>query len=442
MKSAALRYLDARARFGMKFGLETMRALMEALGHPERAAPALLVAGTNGKGSVVAYVDRVLRASGRRVGRYTSPHLVRVHERIVVDGREITPAQLERVVGAVRRAAERLVRAGRIPAHPTHFETLTAAAFLHFARRRVDVAVLEVGLGGRLDATNVSEPVASAIVTIARDHEAQLGARLGSIAREKAGVLRRGRTTVIGALPPSARAAVLRAARAARARVRDVSREGTVRETAGGLEIATRRRVHRGLRPLPGAHQAANLRVALALLEEARDAGVPVDLAAAPAAIARTEWAGRLQTVPGRPPLLLDGAHNLEGARALARHLRGAPPFVLVFGAMADKDVAGMARHLLPLARAVVLTRIGQDRAAPTRALARRIGPLARGARHEPTVAGALRRARALAGPEGRVVVAGSLFLVGEVLATLERESSRGPLTGPPRKRENGSWPR
>jgi dihydrofolate synthase/folylpolyglutamate synthase len=409
----------------MKFGLDTMRALMDALGHPERSAPALLVAGTNGKGSVVAYVDRVLRASRLRVGRYTSPHLVRVHERIVVDGREITDAPLERVIGAVRRAAERLVREGRIPAHPTHFEVLTAAAFLHFARRRVDLMVLEVGLGGRLDATNVCDPVASAIVTIARDHEAQLGTKLSSIAREKAGVLRRGRTTVIGALPASARAAVLRAARVAGARVRDVSREGSVRETPDGLHIRTRRRAYAGLRPLPGAHQVANLRVALGLLEEAKDVGIAVDLGGVAAAIDRTAWAGRLQTISGRPPLLLDGAHNPEGARALARHLRGGPPFVLVFGAMADKDVAGMARHLFPLARAVVLTRVRQKRAATTRALAERIGPLARGARHEPTAARAIRGARDLAGPDGRVVVAGSLFLIGEVLAARETSRSR-----------------
>lgn len=426
VRSAALRYLDARARLGMKFGLDTMRSLMDALGHPERSAPALLVAGTNGKGSVVAYVDRALRASRLRVGRYTSPHLVRVNERIAVGGREIRAAQLERVIAAVRRAAERLVRVGRIPAHPTHFEVLTAAAFLHFARQAVDVMVLEVGLGGRLDATNVCDPVASAIVTIARDHEAQLGTHLSSIAREKAGVLRPDRTTVTGALPASARTAVSRTARATNARVRDVSREGSVRAAAGGLEIRTRRRAYRGLRPLPGAHQVGNLRVALGLLEEAKDAGVPVDLGGVPAAIARTEWAGRLQAIPGRPPLLLDGAHNPEGARALAQHLRGSAPFVLVFGAMADKDVAGMARHLFPLARAVVLTRVAQKRGATTRALARRIGPLARGARHEPTAARALDRARAMAGPEGLVVVAGSLFLIGEVLAARGGETSRG----------------
>jgi dihydrofolate synthase/folylpolyglutamate synthase len=422
---SALRYLDARARFGMKFGLDTMRALMDALGHPERAAPCLLVAGTNGKGSVVAYVDHALRASGLRVGRYTSPHLVRINERIVVGGREITDARFERAVARVRRAAQALVRGGRIPAHPTHFEVVTAAAFLHFAAERVDVAVLEVGLGGRLDATNVSEPVASAIVTIARDHEAQLGARLPGIAREKAGVLRPGRVTVLGRLPRSARSAVERVARTTGARLREATPDGAARQTADGWEVRTRTRTYRALYPLPGAHQVDNLQVALALVEEARTAGIPVDLARVADGIADTRWAGRLQTVPGRPPLLLDGAHNPEGARALARHLRGGPPFALVFGAMADKDVAGMARALFPLADAVVLTRVAQKRAASTRLLARRIGARARGAHHAPTVARALKRARALAGPSGRVVVAGSLFLIGEALTVLRRAESR-----------------
>src|SRR5688572_16249599 len=210
----------------MKFGLDTMRALMEALGRPERAWPSLLVAGTNGKGSVVAVADQVLRDSGLRVGRYTSPHLVRLNERIAIGGRPIADAALERAVRRVREAAEALVRAGRIPAHPTHFEVVTAAAFLHFAAARIDVAVLEVGLGGRLDATNVCDPVASAVVTIARDHEQLLGRSLAAIAREKAGVLRRRRTCVLGALPAAARRAVGTAARAAGARLRDAAREG------------------------------------------------------------------------------------------------------------------------------------------------------------------------------------------------------------------------
>jgi dihydrofolate synthase/folylpolyglutamate synthase len=424
VSSPALRYLDARARFGMKFGLETMRALMEALGHPERAWPSLLVAGTNGKGSVVAVVDRALRDSGLSVGRYTSPHLVRLHERIAVDGRLITDAALERAVRRVRDAAEALVRAGRIPAHPTHFEAVTAAAFLHFAERRVDVAVLEVGLGGRLDATNVCDPVASAIVTIARDHEAQLGRSLSAIAREKAGVLRRGRACVLGALPASARRAIGEAARAAGARLRDSAREGAVVGTERGQTVRTATRTYHRLHPLPGAHQIGNLRVALALLEEADRAGIRVRFSRVPDAVARTRWAGRLQALPGRPEVLLDGAHNPEGARALARHLAGGPPFVLVFGAMADKDVPAMARWLFPLATRVVLTSVAQDRAASPRELARRAGAFARGAVQAPTPAAALARARRLAGREGRVVVAGSLFLVGDVLALSRRRAS------------------
>jgi dihydrofolate synthase/folylpolyglutamate synthase len=211
-------YLAARTRFGIKFGLGTMRALLAEMGHPERCFPTLLVAGTNGKGSVVAYVDAVLRASGLHTGRYTSPHLVRLNERIVVGGREITDHALETAVARVRGAAERLVRAGRMRQHPTFFEALTAAAFEHFRQVAVDVAVLEVGMGGRLDATNVAEPLASAIVSIDFDHQAYLGTTLAAIAREKAGVLRRGRTTVVGPMPREARRAIATRARATLAR--------------------------------------------------------------------------------------------------------------------------------------------------------------------------------------------------------------------------------
>ncbi len=193
-------YLAQRVRFGMKFGLETMRALVEEMGHPESAYPSLLIAGTNGKGSVAAYCDAVLRASGLRTGRYTSPHLVHVSERITVDGRAISERDFARAVRGVRDAATRLVRRGVLDAHPTFFEVLTAAAFAHFRDERVDVAVLEVGLGGRLDATNVVEPLASAIVSVDFDHEVYLGRSLAAIAREKAGVLRAGRATVIGPL--------------------------------------------------------------------------------------------------------------------------------------------------------------------------------------------------------------------------------------------------
>jgi dihydrofolate synthase/folylpolyglutamate synthase len=422
-------YLAQRTRFGMKFGLETMRALMAELDDPQLAAPSLLIAGTNGKGSVAAYCDAALRASGLRCGRYTSPHLVRVNERITVGGREIGDAALARAVGEVRDAATRLVARGQIAAHPTFFEALTAAAFVHFRRARVDVAVLEVGLGGRLDATNVASPLASAIVSIALDHQQYLGTTLASIAREKAGVMRRGRPTVAGPLPAEASAAVRACARARGARL-VLSRRGAtfLTQQDGALQLQTPDGLYRGLRPLPGAHQRDNLLVAVRLLEEARREGLPVDPAALPGAVARTRWPGRLHEWPGRPPLLLDGAHNPAGARALAAHLAGGAPYVLVFAAMGDKDVRGLARELFPPARDVVLTRPRIARAASPDELARRCGRLAARAHRQPGVARALALARRLArarGEDTRVVVAGSLYLVGATLAILEREGTR-----------------
>jgi dihydrofolate synthase / folylpolyglutamate synthase len=426
-------YLARRVRFGMKFGLETMRALVAEMGHPESAYPSLLIAGTNGKGSVAAYCDRALRASGLRTGRYTSPHLVRVNERITVDGREITDRDFGIAVRTVRDAAERLVRRGVLEAHPTFFEVTTAAAFEHFRRKRVDVAVLETGLGGRLDATNVAEPLASAIVSIDFDHEVYLGRTLAAIAGEKAGVLRKGRPTVIGPLPGEARRRVLARAREMGARLVEARRDAHVAPASGlapplSFDVRTPMAAYEGLRPLPGAYQRDNLLVALRLLEEAKRAGVGVDLRKLPAAVARTRWPGRLEGVAGDPPLLLDGAHNPAGARALAAHLRAGPPFVLVFGAMADKDVRGLARPLFPPAAAIVLTRPRIARAATPDELRRRAGRLAAGARLEPGVARALSLGRRLARAQGagtRVVVAGSLYLVGAVRAILERERRR-----------------
>ena len=424
---SAQAYLEARAWHGIKFGLAGIRALTAALDHPERAYRCLLVAGTNGKGSVVAYIDAVLRASGLRVGRYTSPHLIRVNERMTVNGREISRAKLEAVVSRVRRAAERCVRLGSLPEHPTYFEAVTAAAFDHFRRERVDVAVLEVGMGGRLDATNVCQPLASAIVSIARDHEAYLGRSLAAIAREKAGVLRRGRVTILGRLPPSARRAVAREATRIGACLLDARDQVSLREGAHGLDVVTPHGAYRGLQPLPGRHQRDNLLVALRLLEEAQRRGLAVKPAVAPRAVARTRWPGRLQWVPGRPRLLLDGAHNPAGAEALAAYLRPHGPFVLLFGAMGDKDLGALARLLFPLAQDLVLTRPSVDRAATPEEIVRRTRALAGRAYREPDSAKALALARRLAGDGGLVVVAGSLYLVGEVMKRLKARRPARP---------------
>jgi dihydrofolate synthase/folylpolyglutamate synthase len=423
---AALAYLNARARLGIKFGLEAMRALVAALGHPEARFPVVLVAGTNGKGSVAAYTDAVFRASGLRSGRYTSPHLVRVHERITVGGRSIPGPSLARAVTAVRDATEALVRRGLLSAHPTYFEAVTAAAFVHFASRKVEVAVVEVGLGGRLDATNVTSPVASAIVSIDYDHQEFLGPTLAGIAAEKAGVMRADRVTVLGPLPADARVAIEAAARASGARLVFADRDTALRARGDLVAVTTPLRVYGPLRPLPGAFQHDNLRVALRLVEEARAAGVPVSLARVKAGIAQTRWPGRLERVPGRPPLLLDGAHNPAGARALSHELqvRGRR-FVLLFGAMADKAVEEMAQALFPQSEAVILTAPRMPRAAAPEALAARAGGLAPTLRVEPDLRRALALARRLAGPRQTVVVAGSLYLVGAVKEILERERER-----------------
>jgi dihydrofolate synthase/folylpolyglutamate synthase len=419
-------YLAQRTRFGVKFGLDTIRALVAEMDHPERAFPTLLVSGTNGKGSVVAYVDSVLRASGLRTGRYTSPHLVRVNERIAVNGRDVTDHDFEIAVRAVRAAAEGLVRRGVIAAHPTFFEALTAAAFAHFRRKRVDVAVLEVGLGARLDATNVVDPIASAMVSVALDHQVYLGKTLASIAKEKAGVMRRGRPTVVGPLPAEALRAVRARARSTGARLVEASRGSHVvekGERGDRVDVHTLRRSYENLRPLPGEHQRDNLLVAVRLLEEAETEGLAVNLDALPAAVSRTRWPGRLEWIAGHPPLLLDGAHNPAGARALAAHLRGSGPYVLLFAAMNDKDVAGIARALFPRASDIVLTRPRLPRAMEPAEIARKVGRPAHRAHGERSVSRALRLARRLArarGPQTPVVVAGTLFLVGEVKGLLE----------------------
>jgi dihydrofolate synthase/folylpolyglutamate synthase len=422
---SAERYLALRARFGIKAGLDTISALLEAMGHPESRFPSLLVAGTNGKGSVAAYVDSVFRASGLRSGRFTSPHLVRVNERIAVGGSPISDRNLEEAVGEVRRSAERLVMSGRLKSHPTYFEVTTAAALAHFAHERVDAAVLEVGLGGRLDATNAAPATVSAIVTIERDHEEHLGTTLDSIAREKAGVLRPGRETVLGPMSSEAREAIAAEATRVGAQLVDAEADAVVEPSGEAISIRTPDAAYGPMRPLAGAHQRTNALVAVRLVERARSAGIGVDLRRVGDGISATSWPGRLQWVPGRPPLLLDGAHNPSGARALAAHLAGVGPYVLLLGIMSDKDLRGVAEPLVARAREVVLTRPRIRRAADPEQIAAALGPALRHAHCQIGVRRALAIARRLSGGSVPVVVAGSLYLVGEVLGILEGRPAR-----------------
>jgi len=404
---SAFDYLFGLELIGIKFGLDNIIAILDAIGHPERSFRSLHVAGTNGKGSVTAMAERALRAAGHKSARYTSPHLVRLNERFSVGAESIEDPALEAAIDDVRTAIEDLRHAGRLSAPPTFFEVTTAVAFELFRRAGVDVAVVEVGLGGRLDATNVLMPVATAITSIGFDHEQYLGSTLREIAIEKAGIVKPGVPVVVGDVPGEALEAIEEVARDRGAEVVQAGRE-LPREYVG-IEL--------GLR---GAHQVRNAAVAVRLLEAARAGGIALSHDAIAAGLASVSWPGRLDLRrfdDGRE-LLLDAAHNPDGAASLAAYLAewtGAKP-TLVFGAMRDKDVSGMLRALLPSVRALVVTRAANPRSADPASIA----DAARAIAPDLPILVEPDRRRALEvawGESAPVVVAGSIFLVGDVLS-------------------------
>ena len=396
----------ALEQFGIKFGLENISRIVARLGHPERAFQSVHIAGTNGKGSVTAMVDATLRAAGHRSARYTSPHLVDLTERFVIDGRPVADAALADAIGDVRIAVDGLLGDGGLEVQPTFFEVTTAIAFELFRRTDVAVAVLEVGLGGRLDATNVVSPpelLVTAITSIAFDHQRYLGTTLRQIAIEKAGIIKPGVPVVVGPLEPEAAAAIDEVAASRGAPV--------IRAAASdcdGMAIG-----------LAGLHQHSNAAVALRLLEQLDRRGVAVPARAVATGLAHPQWPGRLEVrrfADGRE-LLLDAAHNPAGAASLASYLRaeGGPPRPLVFAAMRDKDVAGMFAALLPAIGSLVITRASNARAADPAWLeqqARTIAP-ALPIAIVPAVDEALDAAWRAA---TKIVVAGSIFLLGDVL--------------------------
>jgi dihydrofolate synthase/folylpolyglutamate synthase len=394
-------YLFSLEQFGIKFGLENITAIVERLGRPDRAYRTVHVAGTNGKGSVTAMVDAALRAAGHRSARYTSPHLVSLNERFVIDGRPVATDVLAAAIGDVRAAVEALRGEGALELQPTFFEVTTAVAFEVFRRAAVDVAVVEVGLGGRLDATNVVAPAVTAITSIGFDHQLYLGATLEAIALEKAGIVKTSVPVVVGdiAAGPLAvieRIALERGAPLMRASPSDVA----------GFRV--------GLR---GDHQLGNAAVAVRLLRLLDAQGLRVSDSAIAAGLAQPDWPGRLdeRSLPDGRRLLLDAAHNPAGAAALASYLRSSPPAPLVFAAMRDKDVDGMFRELLPAVSALIATRAANPRSADAEwiaARARAIAPTLHVA-VEPSLGDALAAAWRLS---PRIVVAGSIFLLGDVL--------------------------
>ncbi len=388
--------------------------MLEHLDSPHRACRFIHVAGTNGKGSTCAMIERALRESGVLTGLYTSPHLVEPVERVRVLGRPVPFADFTRAFDAVHETAERLIAQGRIDMHPTYFETMTAMAFLLFRDYRAEAVVLETGMGGRLDATNVVDPEVAVITPIDFDHEKYLGDTLGKIAFEKAGIIKPGKPVVTARQHAEAMRVLERTARERWARLERASEWRTSR-----LELhafGSRFEVHapdgtefRVEQPLIGAHQVENALTAIAALRE---------LGLAPAQIQRgiaaADWPGRLEPVRRAPDIFLDGAHNPAGARALAGYLRrfhhGRKKWIL-FGAMSDKNLHAIGGPLFPLADELIFTAPAQARAFRPEEILERTGE--RRARLAPDVRAALEMA-AGAAPEDMVVITGSLYLVGE----------------------------
>jgi dihydrofolate synthase/folylpolyglutamate synthase len=421
-----LDYLFGLEQFGIKFGLENIWTLVGALGHPEGAFKSVHIAGTNGKGSVTAMVDAALRAAGHRSARFTSPHLVDLSERFVIDGRPVSQDALAAATGDLRDRIEVLLATGALRAQPTFFEVTTALALELFRRAGAEIAVVEVGLGGRLDSTNVITPVVASITSIALDHEIYLGHTLGAIAVEKAGIIKPQVPVVVGDVCAEAQAAIEQVARDRGAEVVRAWDGVTVERARRSPEEPNRIRLRTPARDygdvtisLRGAHQIGNAVVAVRLLELLDQQGVGVPADAIVEGLATVKWPGRMdhrRLSDGRE-MLLDAAHNPAGAAMLASYITDTfdrkPP--LVFAAMRDKDVPQMFEALLPSVSAVIVTRARNPRSAEPDRLAREAEAIAPGiaVQVEPVMRDALAAAWRLS---PRIVVAGSIFLLGDVI--------------------------
>ncbi len=392
-----------------KLGLERISALMAAMDHPELAFRVVHVAGTNGKGSTCAMIERAVREAGHRTGLYTSPHLVEPTERIRIGGRDLSREEFTAAFEVVRSVASRLLDEGVIDMHPTYFETVTAMAFHAFRQAGVEWAVVEVGLGGRLDATNVVRPALAVITPVDFDHEAWLGSSLDAIAGEKAGILKHGAPAVIAPQHPEAMRRIEREAAAAGVRLAVPGASAV-----SGVRIdAFRSRFHAfGLNidcPLAGEHQVMNALTAVTALRELGVAGGAIEKG-----IAAASWPGRLERVARNPDIILDGAHNPSGVRALAAYIRrffGGRRVWLIYGTMRDKSVEEIGDMLSPVASEVILTAPDSPRALRPEALL----PLFDhpNVRTAPNLGEALAIAREAAAGDV-VFITGSLYLVGE----------------------------
>ena len=425
-----------------KFDLRNMEILAEAMGHPERRFPSVSIAGTNGKGSTSATLASILEATGYRTGLYTSPHLVKINERIQIDGEPISDPEFTEIYGRVIATGEQLVRAGKLAQPPSFFETMTAMAFEYFASARVDIAVLEVGMGGRLDATNIVTPVVSVITDVSLDHQNYLGNTISEIAREKAGIIKENGVLVTLPQHPQANDVIGQVATERNARgvsatryVPNVSpgavKFDALRPIAHQTGAFFRSRYFLEVMneailietPLIGRHQLRNVALAIATAEELNQHGFSITPQQVATGVAQTRWPGRFQFIArthAHPDCILDVAHNPAGAWALRSALSenfDGRPITLVFGAMRDKAIPEMLQILAPIVNELVLTHADTPRAANELDIKQMEPRLTADAIMTQNVPEALAQATRITPDNGLVVITGSIYVVGAALA-------------------------
>lgn len=422
-----------------KFDLAHMRRLAEALGNPQRRLQSVLIAGTNGKGSTAATLASIVQAAGYRTGLYTSPHLLRVNERMQINQEPISDAEFALIYDHIETTANELVKRGELPWHPSFFEMLTAMMFEYFASAGVELAVLEVGLGGRLDATNIADPCISVITDIDFDHQQFLGNTLPEIAHEKAGIMRPKGTVVLLPQHPAVndtlgKEIMDRDARAISA-VKHMPSMTPGSEESASSHLAAMQQNRFPLEvmgqeitvdfPLPGRHQLRNLALAITAAEELNQCGFRITAKHVEQGIRTTRWPARFQVIPpedGYPEIVIDVAHNPAGAWALRSALSTfyeGRPLTLIFGAMRDKAIKEIASILFPQAECVIATHAANPRAASAQEIAELGSHTHAEILQESSVQAALEHARTLAGSNGVIVVTGSIYIVGEALRIL-----------------------
>jgi dihydrofolate synthase/folylpolyglutamate synthase len=418
----AVQYLYSLQKYGIKFGLSKTANLLKAFGNPHRGQSYVHIAGSNGKGSVAAMVESVLMKSGLRVGFYSSPHLVRFTERFRINGQEIAPKKAAAIVGELIK----VIKPGQ---HPTFFEAVTAMALIYFARENVDISIIEVGMGGRLDATNVIRPIVTAITNISLEHQFFLGSRLLDIAKEKGGIVKTGVDLVTAANQPSIIRLFESICETKKASFWRVGKDVRYRSNGSKFSYFGLRRNFKGLElGLKGKFQNRNAALSLAVIELLEKKGYAFSSRDIVEGLKDTKWPGRMHVVSQEPLIILDGAHNPKAISELAHSIKhdfNYRRLILVIGVMEDKDVEGILRGILPIVDHVIYTRPDYYRSARPERLMKEGLSMGKPGEIVPAISTALDMAKEMAGPKDVILVSGSLFTVGEAMTYFDPEKYR-----------------